>query len=171
MSTIFLTRLWRVRKIIAFEMITNTFGVTPPPPPHAARADGNHDVQIYNTLPEGKLVDETHLLPPRPPCKKAVSSYMGPSRVQVCRVVLVGWRACFCPPHVGPSTALCEGLRHTELPVPKGADDTYSLRTPEPCCAPSLAPPSLSRASMEYPAGCESRRRRKRLRAQGVQSG
>ncbi|CAM9741858.1 unnamed protein product, partial [Ectocarpus sp. 12 AP-2014] len=39
--------------------------------------DGKHDVRIFDTLPEGQLVEETRQLPPRPPCKKAVSSYMG----------------------------------------------------------------------------------------------
>ncbi|CBJ30255.1 SH2 domain containing protein [Ectocarpus siliculosus] len=57
--------------------------------------DGNHDVRIFDTLPEGKLVDETHRLPPRPPCKKAVSSYMGPARVQhVVRLLLDERAAC-----------------------------------------------------------------------------
>ncbi|CAM9461294.1 unnamed protein product [Ectocarpus sp. 13 AM-2016] len=72
---------------------TNTFGVTPPRA--AARADGNHDVRIFDTLPEGKLVDETHRLPPRPPCKKAVSNYLGQARVQhVVRLLLDERAAC-----------------------------------------------------------------------------
>ncbi|CAN0110971.1 unnamed protein product [Ectocarpus sp. 4 AP-2014] len=41
------------------------------------------------------MVDETHRLPPRPPCKKAVPSYKGPARVQkVVRLLLNPKAAC-----------------------------------------------------------------------------
>ncbi|CBJ30253.1 SH2 domain containing protein [Ectocarpus siliculosus] len=56
---------------------------------------GNHDVRIFETLPEGQLVDETHPPTPRPPCKKAVPSYKGLAGLQqVVRLLLDERAAC-----------------------------------------------------------------------------
>lgn len=61
----------------------------PPPPPCARRTavpratDGNHDVQIFDTLLEGEFMDETRLPPPRPRCIKPVPFYKGLEALQV----------------------------------------------------------------------------------------
>lgn len=45
--------------------------------------DGNHDVQIFDTLLEGEFMDETRLPPPRPRCIKPVPFYKGLEALQV----------------------------------------------------------------------------------------
>ncbi|CAM9707476.1 unnamed protein product, partial [Ectocarpus sp. 12 AP-2014] len=59
------------------------------------RGCGNHDVRVFETLPEGKLEDETHPPTSRPPCKKAVPSYKGLVGLQeVVRLLLNPQAAC-----------------------------------------------------------------------------
>lgn len=48
-------------------------------------ADGNHDVRIFETLPEGDFIDETRPLPPQPHCAKPVQYYKGLKELQVRR--------------------------------------------------------------------------------------
>lgn len=43
--------------------------------------DGNHDVQVFDTLLEGEFIDETRLAPPR--VKKPVPFYKGQVELQV----------------------------------------------------------------------------------------
>lgn len=114
------------------------------PPAVRAHAGGNHDIRIFETLPEGQLVDETHPPTPRPPCKKAVPSYKGLAGLQVrggwfnlwpCRASLF-LHAC----RQQLLRKLCEGLRYSELPVlPEDADDCpgNTRANPLACCLPS----------------------------------
>lgn len=88
---------WSARERIILELCTSDDRLfirrqlhvwsNPLPPAHPpavrAHAGGDHDVRIFDTLPEGQLVDETHSPPPRPPCKKAVPSYKGLAGLQV----------------------------------------------------------------------------------------
>lgn len=48
--------------------------------------DGNHDVHIFDNLPEGEFMDETRLPPPRPRCIKPVRFYKGLEELQVRRI-------------------------------------------------------------------------------------
>ncbi|CAN0532236.1 unnamed protein product, partial [Ectocarpus sp. 12 AP-2014] len=63
--------------------------------PKGKKKCGNHDVRVFETLPEGQLEDETHPPTSRPPCKKAVPSYKGLVGLQhVVRLLLSPQAAC-----------------------------------------------------------------------------
>lgn len=63
--------------------------MTTPPTPQsspnvvACCADGDHNVRIFDTLPEGDFIDETRPLPPQPSCAKPAPFYKGLKELQV----------------------------------------------------------------------------------------
>ncbi|CAM9759163.1 unnamed protein product [Ectocarpus sp. 6 AP-2014] len=73
----------------AFDIALNTVNAHPPHArpqgdhflllPHG----GNHDVRIFDTLPEGRFVDETRKPPARPRCARPVPFYQGLEELQI----------------------------------------------------------------------------------------
>lgn len=54
-----------------------------PLPARPTPTDGNHDVRIFDALPEGGFTDNTRFPPPRPSCDRGVTFYRGLVGLQV----------------------------------------------------------------------------------------